>query len=55
MAQHGRQNEGHIETPDFPVLMLSLRLCHGKSVIQVLLHVMCTASYVTVSAYLFAC
>ena len=32
LAQHGLQNEGHSETPDFPMSALSSYLCHGKSV-----------------------
>ena len=37
LAQQSLQNS-HTETPDFPVSTLSLRLCHGKSVIQALLY-----------------
>ena len=38
LAQHGLQNKGHAETPDFPVATSSSRLCHGKSVMQALLY-----------------
>ena len=38
LAQGGLQNEGHAETPDFPVSMSSSCLCPGKSVIQALLY-----------------
>ena len=38
LAQGGLQNEGHAETPDFPVSTSSSCLCPGKSVIQALLY-----------------
>jgi len=38
MAQHGLQNEGHAEMPDFPVSISPLCQNHEKSVIQVLLY-----------------
>ena len=38
IAQHGLQNEGHAEMPDFPASISSLCQNHEKSVIQVLLY-----------------
>ena len=37
LEQHSLQNEGHAEMPSLPVSTLSLCLCHGKSVIVMLL------------------